>query len=61
MNDDATNERQERFWIWLIWLLVITSAMLRALSTRTRLEQEPDRLLLGIAIESEKESRTMFP
>lgn len=57
MNHNATNERQERFWVWLIWLIVITSAM----STGTSLEPEPGRLLLGIAVESEKGKTPMFP
>ena len=61
MKHDATNERQERFWIWLIWLIVIASAMSSALSTGTSPEPGGGRLLLGIAVESEKESATMLP
>lgn len=61
MKHNATNERRERFWIWLIWLMVIASAMSSTGSTGTSLKQEPGQLLLGIAVESEKESARLLP
>lgn len=57
MNNNATNERRERFWVWLIWLIVLASAM----STGVSPQHESGRLLLGIAVESEKETVAMFP
>ena len=57
MNNNATNERRERFWVWLIWLIVLASTMSIGVSP----QHEPGRLLLGIAVESEKETAAMFP
>ena len=57
MRHNATKGRRERFWVWLIWLMVLASAM----TTGVGVQGEPSQLLLGIAVESEKERAPMFP
>ena len=57
MNHNATNGRRERFWVWLIWLIVIASA----LSVGPSPEPGMNGLLLGVAVESEKEKGALFP
>lgn len=54
MKHEATNGRRERFWVWLIWLVVITSA----LSATPSLGTETSGLLLGVAVESEKAAKS---
>ncbi len=57
MNHNATNGRRERFWVWLIWLFVIASA----LSAGPSPEPGMNGLLLGVAVESEKEKGGLWP
>lgn len=57
MNHNAIKERRERFWMWLIWLIVIASAM----STMPSVQAGSSGLLLGVAVESAEEKGPMFP
>lgn len=56
MNHDATKGSCERFWIWLIGLMVMGSAM----STTDSLPSGSNELVLGVAVESEQEKGPMF-
>jgi transposase len=57
MNHDATKGRRERFWIWLLCLLVISAV----LSRTPNLETGANGLLLGIAVESEAAQQRLWP
>lgn len=57
MKHNATNEGRERFWLWLVGLLLI-SAML---SMTSNLQTGTQGLLLGVAVASESERKRIWP
>lgn len=57
MKDDATKGRRERFWIWLIWLIVISSVVSRP----SDLQTGSNGLLLGMVVESEAAKKPIWP
>lgn len=57
MKHDATKGKNERYWSWLIWLVVIGAA----LQAPSGIEPRPPELLLAVAVESEQVKRTVWP
>lgn len=57
MKYNATKEQRERFWIWLLCLVVISAV----LSTSSYPQTGGNGLLLGIAVESEAEQKPIWP
>jgi hypothetical protein len=57
MKHNATNEGRERFWLWLVGLVLI-SAML---SMTSHLQTGTNGLLLGIGVTGETETKSIWP
>jgi len=57
MHNDATKTSRERFWVWIIWLVVLTSVMSHAPSP----QYVTTTPLLGVCIEAEKAQAGLFP
>jgi transposase len=57
MHNDATNRSRERFWVWIIWLVVLTSVMTHAPSP----QYVTTTPLLGVSVEAEKAQAGLFP
>lgn len=57
MQNDATKGKRERFWVWLMWLVVMASA----LSAPTNLATEATGLLQGVAVTSEQTKAPLLP
>lgn len=57
MKNNATSESRDRFWVWVIWALVLVSAM-GAPATPQTMATAP---LLGVCVEAEESKRLLFP
>lgn len=57
MKNNATSESRERFWVWLIWLMVMSSAMTAPAS----LDYTTTTPLLGVCVEGEQSKSPFFP
>lgn len=57
MNNRDQRESRERFWMWIIWFLVLTSAMTRLPS----LDYVTTTPLLGVCVQAESEKTPLFP
>jgi hypothetical protein len=57
MKHDATKGRRERFWIWLLCLVVINAV----LSSNIPQQTGANELLLGIVVEGEAEKKPIWP
>lgn len=50
MNNDASKEPRDRFWVWLIWFLVLTAVMTTVPSHQSVITTP----LMGAWVEAEK-------